>query len=110
MSIRWALAVTNQLAGSVVQLGARELLDRSRGTLENSDAACQMRSDDVREPSFTESAKTATFVVAAAALAIWAFSWLGSMCWWLATGRGPGGRFLAASSVTLRHYDLRKTQ
>ena len=107
MSSSWALALTNQLAGSLVQLGAQELLNRPAVTLEDLDAAFLVSPDGAQESSVGETAMVAAFVAALAAVAVWAFSWLGAMCWWLVTGRGPGGRILAASAVTPRHYELR---
>ena len=104
---RWSLALTQQLAGGLVQCVARELAERATGMSDQPDAARQARSVGSGESSVAEAAKTGAFVTAMAAVGVWAFAWLGAMCWWLATGRGPGGRIVAASSVTLRHYDLK---
>ena len=49
MSSSWTLAVTNQLAGSLVQRGARELLNRPAVALEDLDAALLVSPDDAQE-------------------------------------------------------------
>ena len=101
---RWSLALTQQLAGRLVQCVARELAERATGMSDQPDAARQARSVGSGESSVAEAAKTAAFVTAMAAVGVWAFAWLGAMCWWLATGRGPGGQAGEDRSVPPDRY------
>src|SRR4051794_9605197 len=105
---RWTLVTVQQLSAAFIRLGVREVVERRPGEVEGEPAArkaAPAHRDTIGVPSFVATAELVTLTTALIAL-IMSVGSLAAMVWWLATGRGPGGRIVAASAVTPRHYRI----
>ena len=91
----------NQLASGLTHFAMRELVERHPGILEGAPLAFDAGSDT---RTVADAAKLLLFAIALLALGSGAVAWLGSVVWWMSTGRGRGGSLMAAGAVAPRPY------
>jgi hypothetical protein len=99
-----ASSLAHQLAFALVSLAAREVLARD---LRGFEAPHQAHAS--RRPTGTEVLRLVASAAVVQALGYWALRRLWSVAWWLATGRGVGGKLLTATAVTPRPYTFPST-
>jgi hypothetical protein len=98
------------LARGLILFAAREFIERRSTQPKGVPGACTAHSEtpDAAGPrTAAPTIKLLALAIASLLFGSWVFGSLGLEVWWLLTGRGPGGRLLAAGAVAPRAYKFR---